>query len=143
MAKRVEEAAEEAPPATLISEAAFKSLMTKIKAGEGKLNEAKGDLGSAIDKAIATHNVHKDALRVTRKYMKKGAPAQIEFIRQLDHMWTLARLGEPEDDMVENLPKRKSTKSKNKGGDLRELGTPTHTIADGELKPIDYSQDAA
>lgn len=136
MAKRVEEAEveTEAKEVRLITEGAFKKLMKDIKAGEGKMNEGKGDIGSAIENAIAKHNVHKDALRIIRKYEKKGAAAQAEFLMQFDHMWQLAKLAEPKDDMLETPADR--------GANVRELGRPTHAIKGGKVEVVEEAEVA-
>ena len=109
MAKRIEAEGEPSPTkeARLIGESEFNKLLRKIKTAETKLNESKGEIGSTIDAAIAKHNVHKDALRVVRKYLRKDGTAAAEFILHLDAYWGYAKLGEPEEDMVETPGERR------------------------------------
>ncbi len=114
MARRAEQTETEKTPtqeAHLIGQADWDKLMRKIKAADSKLSEAKGDIGSAVDRAIADHNVHKDALRLIRKYGKKAPTAWSEFVLHLLHYAELGRLGETE-DLVETPAERKARMKK-------------------------------
>lgn len=90
-----------APPSRLITEKAFAKLLKDLAASESRMSEAKGEMGSKVEQAIASHNVHKDALRVVRKYLKKDPTAASEFIAHLDHYWILAKLPESGADVAE------------------------------------------
>lgn len=108
MARRAEQT-EKTPTqeAHLIGQSDWDKLMRKIKTADTKMSEAKGDMGSAVDRAIADHNVHKDALRLIRKYGRKAPTAWSEFVLHLLHYAELGKLGETE-DLVETPAERKA-----------------------------------
>ena len=99
MAKRAEKEPTEVSESKLISQAAFDKLLKKVKTAETELTESKGRMGSAIEIAIADHNLHSEAFPIVRKYLKKSPEAQSEFIMNLDHLWQLAKLSESSDDI--------------------------------------------
>lgn len=107
MAPRVK--AEQTPTeeAKIIGEAEFKRLVRKLKAGEGTISEAKGQMGSAVENAVAKHNLHPDALRLVRKYDRKSPTAAAEFMTHLMIYWDYMKLGAAEDDLVETPEERR------------------------------------
>lgn len=126
----------------LISETEFNKLLKKLKTSQTKLDESKGEMGAAIEAAISKHNVHKDALRVVRKYLKKDPTAAAEFITHLDTYWEYAKLADGETDLVETKPERKSrikgeTADEPDKSNVTKLGRGTHVIRDGGVHPIE------
>ena len=97
MAPRVK--AEQTPTeeAKIIGEAEFKRLVKKLKAEESGISESKGRMGSAVENAVAKHNLHTDALRLARKYEKKAPTAAAEFFLHLETYFTYLGLGKDED----------------------------------------------
>jgi hypothetical protein len=107
MAKRLEDKAEGHVP----SAAEFKKVIRKLNASESKLNEARGEMGSTVESAIAAVNMHKDALRIVRKYAKKSPEACSEFITHFVPYWMYMNLAQSEDDMFRGkAPKGKKGK---------------------------------
>jgi hypothetical protein len=107
MAPRVK--AEQTPTeeAKIIGEAEFKRLVKKLKAEESGISESKGRMGSAVENAVAKHNLHTDALRLTRKYMKKSPAAAAEFVLHLQTYFGYLGLGDPDEDLVETPEERR------------------------------------
>ena len=107
MAPRVK--AEQTPTeeAKIIGEAEFKRLVRKLKAEESTISEGKGRMGSAVENAVAKHNLHTDALRLARKYEKKAPAAAAEFMLHLQTYFDYLKLGAAEDDLVETPEERR------------------------------------
>ncbi len=140
--------------ARLIGEADFKKLVRKLKSEESELSEVKGRMGSAVENAVAKHNLHADALRVFRKYEKKNPGQAAEFFLHLQTYWEYGALGTPEDDMLETPKERRknmkkgdaeafdeeakaaATERKQRAKDDEKLAQGTHVIKGGRVVPI-------
>jgi hypothetical protein len=118
MAKRAEKEPTATEESKMISQAAFDRLLKKVKSAETEMSESKGRMGSAVDQAITDHNLHKEAFRIIRKYLKKSPESQSEFIMHLDHLWDLAGLAESRDDIFRQA---EETKPETGGGSVTHL----------------------
>jgi hypothetical protein len=112
MAKNIADTETKPEAARLPTEKEFKSLIKKLTAAESELSELKGAMGSAVERAVASHNLHTDALRVVRKYIRKNPGQAAEFKLHLDCYWDYAKLGQPEDDLVESPKQRRGRMAK-------------------------------
>ena len=124
--------------ARIISKDAFAKLLKRLGTQEREIKEIKGGTKSIVDKATAEYNLHADALRVVRKYIKKDPAQAAEFKLQLDIYWEYAALGQPNDDMLETPKQRRARMTKPEiDAEARELGRPTHKIGkNGKMEPI-------
>ncbi len=127
--------------ARLPGEKEFKRLLSKLKAAESEISQAKGEMGSAVEKAVATHNLHPDALRVFRKYAKKNPTQCAEFMLHLQTYWEYGKLGEPDADLVETPAERKGRMTKSEIED-EEAAAPARAIRGGKVVDI-HGEDAA
>lgn len=126
--------------ARVISKQAFDKLLRRLKTGENEMASSKEGIKTAVDKATAEYNLHPDALRVVRKYLKKEPAQAAEFMLQLSIYWEYAALGQPNNDLLETPAQRKARhKTMTKPqieAEKRELGKPTHHIKGGALEPL-------
>lgn len=88
------EAPPPAPTATsstaMIGKTAFLRLIKELGEIKGTMDEANSRLKTRTDNAVATNNVHPEALKIARKYAKREPARGSEFLRHLklyfDHL---------------------------------------------------------
>src|SRR5690242_7170349 len=108
MAQRLKSEKTGTEEARIISKDAFNKLLRRLKSAHSEIAELRGNMGSAVEKAVAAYNLHADALRVFRKYERKSPAQQAEFFLQLSVYWEYGGLGEPNQDLVETPAERKN-----------------------------------
>lgn len=108
MAETVESATAANVAGQVPTQEEFHELLAKLKTQETKLTEAKGRMGKQVEQAVADLNLHTDALRIVRKYLKKSPEAAASFLLHLDLYWSYMHLGMPANDMLETPAERKS-----------------------------------
>jgi len=112
MAKRLETEKTPTEEAHIPTKQEIDKLLRKLKAAESEISESKGRMGGAVESAVANCNVHTDALRVLRKYLKKSPAQASEFKAHLDTYWEYEDLGAPEADLVESPKERRKRMTK-------------------------------
>lgn len=119
--------------AAIIGKAEFKKLLKKLDGQEAEMNEAKGEMGGTVESAIAKFNLHKDALRLVRKYRKKSPAQQLEFKVHLDAYFDHAELAQPESDLVETPAERRKKMTKPEIEEEDRLSQGTHVVKGGKI----------
>lgn len=151
MAPRVKPAQSQIEPPKIIAKEQFLKVIKKLKSEESVIAQSKGTMGSTVEKAVAEHNLHPDALRVFRKYSKKNPVQQAEFFLQLSTYWEYGKLGHPNQDLLETPAERKGKSSKPGRGELARmketitddrLTAGTHVIQNGKVVPISREAQA-
>jgi len=119
----------------IINERSFNALVRRLDVAAAKMAEAKGVMGNEVEQAVADHNVHKDALRIVRKYAKKAPASAAEFYLHLQTYWDYQKLGQPQDDLIETPDQR--TGDGHEPGDA-EIAAGTHHVdpTTGNVVPI-------
>lgn len=78
----------------IITEKEFNKILKKANSIDAQLAESKGELGSAVANAVNDHNLHKEAFRIIRKYLKKNPDQQVAFFQNFLAYWQYAKLQE-------------------------------------------------
>lgn len=95
-AKRTESTRKASPSETMqvISESAFKSLLSKIKGAEADKNEAVGSIGSAISNAVEKNHLDKKAFSLFRTLQRMSDNKLATTIAHFDHYREIGGLDE-------------------------------------------------
>lgn len=132
MAKRIETEQTPTEEAHIPSKNELLKLLRKLKAAESEISESKGRMGSAVESAVASSNVHTGALKIVRRYYQKKSPAQAsEFKAHLDSYWEDLDLGAPEADLIES-PKERRKRMKKPELEAEQQGENVHALRAAE-----------
>ena len=134
MARKLEKTAKQ--ETQFPSEGQFNKLLKLVKGAEAEMSEAKGAMGSLVEKAVVDYNLHTDAFRVFRKYSRKSPAQAAEFRLHLLTYWDYGKMAEPEADLVETPTERKK-----RGRPKKVAPEVIRDEKDGGLRVVRYEDD--
>jgi hypothetical protein len=130
MAKRAEKA-ETRDVVRFPTKEEYTKYRKRQRALRAEMDEAKGRMGNAKERAVAELNMHADADRVIGKYANKSAKQCAEFKLSLDMFWEYMELGQSEADLFTNDAKEAAPAS---GKAARKPGRPKGATAKAAQK---------